>query len=88
MHKANRGDDRCGFLTILDNNLAVSELTEGKDRAGRPHPHPGELLEGSGGGVRNRTAAEIAKVLWWLYEPCEKCVKIANCHIMGVLCFS
>jgi hypothetical protein len=40
---------RC-FFAILDNVLTVGELAQGKEQAFRAHPHPGGLLEGSGGG--------------------------------------
>ncbi len=63
-----RGDDRCRFLTILDNVLTVGELAGGEDRFGQPHPHPGDLLEGAGVGGSNCTAAEIAKTLRRQYE--------------------
>ncbi len=41
---------RHGFFTILDNILTVGESAEGEERAVWAHPHPGGLLEGSGGG--------------------------------------
>jgi hypothetical protein len=39
-----------GFFTILDNILTVGELAGGVEQAAWPHPHPGGLLSGTGGG--------------------------------------
>jgi hypothetical protein len=50
---------RC-FFTILDNVLIIGELAEGEERASRPHPHPGGLLEGSEEGCENSAAADFA----------------------------
>ncbi len=36
---------------ILEKVLTVNESAEGEERAGRPHLHPGGLLEGGGGGI-------------------------------------
>jgi hypothetical protein len=52
-----------GFFTILDNVLNGGEPAGGKERAAWPHPHPGNLLEGLGGGARNSAAADLANVL-------------------------
>ncbi len=56
-------DKRRPFLTILDNVLNVGEYAGGEERAGKPHPHPGGLLEGAGGGAKNGAAADFAEVL-------------------------
>jgi hypothetical protein len=56
-------DKRRRFLTILDNVLNVGEYTGGEERAGKPHPHPGGLLEGAGGGAKNGAAADFAEAL-------------------------
>jgi hypothetical protein len=50
-------------MVILDKVLTVSESAGGEERAGRPHPHPGGLLEGAGGGAKN-DVADFAKALW------------------------
>jgi hypothetical protein len=50
-------------MTILDNVLNVGEKAGGEERAGRPHPHPGGLLEGAGGGAKNGAAANFAEAL-------------------------
>jgi hypothetical protein len=42
-------DERCRFLTISDNILNVVEKAGCEEQAGRPHPHPGGLLEGAKG---------------------------------------
>ncbi len=34
-------DDRCGFLTILDNVLTVGDSAGGEEWAGQPQPQPG-----------------------------------------------
>jgi hypothetical protein len=43
---------RRGFFTILDNVLITGESARGEEIAARPHPYPGGLQEGSGGGVQ------------------------------------
>ncbi len=46
----------------MDNVLTVDEMARGEERAGGPHPHPGSLLEGvGGGGVRNSTVANFVE---------------------------
>ncbi len=45
-----QSDFRRAFFTMLDNVFTVDELAGGKERAARLHPHPGGLLEGTGGG--------------------------------------
>ncbi len=45
-----RSEFRRGFFAILDNVLIIGESAGGKERDVRPHPHPGGLQEGSGGG--------------------------------------
>ncbi len=57
-------DKRCRFLTILDNILNVGEQAGGEERAGRPHPHPGGLLEGAEGDAKNGTVADFALAIW------------------------
>ncbi len=57
-------DKRHCFLTILDNILTVVGSARGKERAGQPHHHPGDLLKGAGGFMRNLTVADFAKVPW------------------------
>jgi hypothetical protein len=48
-----------GFPHHLDNILTIGELAGGEEQAGRSHPHPGGLLEGTGrGGARNSMAAD------------------------------
>jgi hypothetical protein len=49
-----RSDFRRGFFTILDNVLIIGELARGEERADLPHPHPGGLREGSGGGCEKK----------------------------------
>ncbi len=63
------------FFTILDNVLTVSESAEGEEGAGRLHPHPGDPLEGAGGGerVRNCRVAEIAEALQQQQQVHENC---------------
>ncbi len=39
-----------GFFTILNKVLTVGESVGGEEQAAQPHPHPGGLLEGLGGG--------------------------------------
>ncbi len=56
-------DKCCRFLTILDNVLNVDEQAGGEERAGRPHPHPGGLLEGAGGGAKKAVAADFAEAI-------------------------
>jgi hypothetical protein len=43
-------EHRCS-MTILDDGLTFGELAE-EEQAGWPHPHPGGLLEGVGGGCK------------------------------------
>ncbi len=43
-------DFRRGFFTILDNVRTGGVSAEVEERAARPNPHPGDLLEGAGGG--------------------------------------
>ncbi len=50
-------------MTVLDNVLNVGEQAGGEERAGRPHPHPGSLLEGAVGGAKNGAAADFAEAL-------------------------
>jgi hypothetical protein len=52
-----------GFFTILDNVLTVGHLAGGEEQAGRPHLHPGGLLEGAGGGARNNAEADFTEAL-------------------------
>lgn len=56
--------DLCVFLTILDNILAICDSAGGEEWTSEPHPHPGSLPEGAGGGVKKDTAAYFAKALW------------------------
>ncbi len=61
-------DKRCHFLTILDNVLIVGEFSKGEKLAGRPHPHPGGLLEGVGerawkNGVAMRSARRSSEAV-------------------------
>jgi hypothetical protein len=56
-------NDRCGFLTILDNVLTVCFSARGEKRADWPQPQSGGLPEGAGGGVKNGAAASIAEAL-------------------------
>ncbi len=51
-------DDRCRFLTILDNALTVGGSARGKKQADRP-----QLPEGAGGGMKNGAAANVAEAL-------------------------
>jgi hypothetical protein len=51
-------------LTILDNILAICDSAGGEEWTSEPHPHPGSLPEGEGGGVKKDTAAYFAKALW------------------------
>jgi hypothetical protein len=60
----NLSDDRRGFLTILDNVLTVGGLARGEERCRRPQPQSAGLPEGAGGGTKNGTPANVAKVLW------------------------
>ncbi len=45
------GKDRWDFLIISAHILTVGESAEGAERASRPYPHQGGLLEGARGGV-------------------------------------
>jgi hypothetical protein len=45
-----RSDKCCHFLTTLDIVLTVVELAKGEEQADQPQSHPGNLLEGAGGG--------------------------------------
>ncbi len=56
-------DDRCGFLTILDNVLNVGVLARGKERSRRPQPQSAGLPEGAGGGTKNGAPANVAEAL-------------------------
>jgi hypothetical protein len=56
-------DDRCGFLTILDNVLNVGVPARGKERSRRPQPQSAGLPEVAGGGTKNGTPANVAKAL-------------------------
>jgi hypothetical protein len=56
-------DKRCRFLTILDNVLNVGEQAGGEERAGRPHPHSGGLLEGAGRGAKKAATADFAEAI-------------------------
>jgi hypothetical protein len=47
---------------MLDNVLNV-EYAGGEERAGKPRPHLGGLLEGAGGGAKNGAAADFAETL-------------------------
>ncbi len=58
-------DDRCGFLTILDNILTVGGSARGEKQADRPQLLSGGLLEGAGGGMENGAAANVAEALRW-----------------------
>jgi hypothetical protein len=69
-------DDRHGFLTILDNLLTVVASAGGKERAGQPYPHLGELLEGAGGGYAKRGGKLLQGdlvVTRVLREVCQDC---------------
>ncbi len=69
------GNNRCHFLTILDNVLIVSESAGGEERAGRPHPHPRSLLEEAGGECEKSHGGELCRdvlaVILALREVCE-----------------
>jgi hypothetical protein len=75
------GNKHRRFLAILDNALAVSELARDEEQAGRPNPHPRDLLKGAGGGMKNLTAVDFTAALRKWYERCKKCVKIPGAHI-------
>ncbi len=49
-----RSDFHPGWFTILDNILIVGKLDGGEEQAGRPHPYPGGLLDGGGGGFEKK----------------------------------
>jgi hypothetical protein len=61
----------------LGNVLTCGESAEGEEGAGQPHPHPGDLPEGAGGGaeklrgVRDCRGAPIA--IGALQEEREDC---------------
>ncbi len=56
-------DKRRRFMTILDNVLNVPEQAGGEGQSGRPHPHPGGLLEGAEGECEKWPAADFAEAL-------------------------
>jgi hypothetical protein len=63
-------------LTILDNLLTVVASAGGKERAGQPYPHLGELLEGAGGGYAKRGGKLLRGdlvVTRVLREVCQDC---------------
>ncbi len=64
---------RCGFFTILDNVLIIGESARGEERADLPHPHPGGLREGSGGGCEKKRGGGLTEALRWWYERGKKC---------------
>ncbi len=66
---------RRGFLTILDDVLTVGEFAVREERADR-------LIlaqKGAGGGMGNRTAADVAKRSG--SESSKKCAKIAGAYV-------
>ncbi len=56
-----RSDFRHGFFTILDNVLIIGESARGEQRADLPHPHPGGLREGSGGGCEKKRGGGLRR---------------------------
>ncbi len=44
-----RSNNRCRFLTILDEVLTTDETAGKEERAGQPHPHLGDLEEAGRG---------------------------------------
>ncbi len=66
------------FLAILKN-----ALSDGEERAGRPHPHPGGLLDRMGWGMRNLMATDFAKAFWRWYcmtqqKVCYDCQRLCG----------
>jgi hypothetical protein len=49
-----RSKFRRGFFASLDNVLIIGESAGGEERDVQPHPHPGGLREGSGGGCEKK----------------------------------
>jgi hypothetical protein len=56
-------DDRCGFLTILDNVLTVGVSPRGEKGSRRPQPQSAGLPEGAGGGTKNVAPVNVAEAL-------------------------
>ncbi len=54
-------DNHCCFLTILDNVLTVGKYSGGEAWVGRPHPHPGDLLEEARGGCEK---SHVGRLCW------------------------
>jgi hypothetical protein len=61
--------------------LTIGETARVKNLAGWPHTHPGDFLEGAGGGLRHFMAANFAKAFQRGNDQCKKCVKIAGSHV-------
>ncbi len=74
-------DERCRFLTISDNVLNVVEKAGCEKWAGWPHSHPGGLLEGVEGGMKNAVAADFADELRRWEKRCMNYIKITGGHI-------